>query len=81
MKITNDEELKDVLQSLIQLRPCIVAVELMKDVIEYKGVTPDCSEVEARLRNETIAHDNLRAFIEGKIQEYVAYARKGGIND
>ena len=43
MKITNDEELKDALESLVILRPNVTARNIMLDVIEYKGVTPDCS--------------------------------------
>ena len=77
MTIANDAELKDALESLIMLRPCITARNIMLDVIDYKGVTPNCTDIKAELADEVASHAKTKEMVEKWIQEYIVESRKG----
>ena len=77
----NEEELKEALEMLIRLRPCTLAVNVMKGIIEAfrdKGLLPtDCSSVEAERDAEIAEREKLEKLCEQFVRDYIDCSRSG----
>ena len=77
----NEEELNDALELLIKLRPCMLAVNIKKGIIEAfrdKGLLPtDCSSVELELEAEKLRRKEFERILQNTVRDYVDCSRAG----